>query len=887
MSKKVGTSRNYVALVRVAVLVTMLAPLVNGPAQPLVRMPNTTLTLPQQPATLGFIFVDAFPGATVSTPMGFAVPPGETNRLFIMERAGRIVVITNLAAPTRTLFLDISPIPTNLENGLLGMAFHPGYATNRHFFIYHSANMATAAGSGLHQRVVRFTTRADNPNAADPSSLTPIINQYDEASNHNGGDIHFGPDGYLYIAVGDEGGGNDSWDNARYIDKDLHAGILRIDVDRRAGNLPPNPHPAATTNYMIPADNPFVGITNFTGSPVDPNKVRTEFWAVGLRNPWRMSFDSATGDLYCGDVGQGAREEVNLIVRGGHYGWPYLEGTRPGPRGAPGGFSSIPPIHEYSHCTTCSASTQAGNSITGGVLYRGSRLSQLAGKYVFSDYVSGHTWALSPAGTNVVPKQHLLTDPSIVSFGIDPSNGDILAADHGGSIIKRLTYNAVSTGSPLPPTLADTGAFSDTASLIPNPGIVPYDINVPFWSDGADKQRWFSIPDINHKIGFSAQGNWQFPTGTVWIKHFEMEMTNGVPESRKRLETRFLVRNTDGIYGATYRWGDSRTNATLVAEEGLAEPLVLNRGGVLSTQVWHYPSRADCQTCHTPQAGYALGFNTAQLNREWTPNQSASNQISVLSHAGYFSSPVTNHVLPAMAPPKDATASLEIRSRSWLSVNCAQCHVPGGPAPAGWDARFATPTEDMGIINAPALNDLGNPQNRLIKPGAPSNSVILSRINTHGPLRMPPLASSVIDSEGVQLLSAWITNDLPAYQTFAEWQTDRFGSTNSPAAAPDANLDYDASPNLLEFLAGKSPSDPNSEWRPALVLSNGRPTIVVDQPANRAIEVQVSQGLPAQWSTLNVPENRPFFPASNRFWSIPVPDPLLTNSFYRARLIAP
>src|SRR5262249_23157219 len=148
-------------------------------------------------------------------------------------------------------------------------------------------------------------------------------------------------------------------------------------------------------------------------------------------------------------------------------------------------------------------------------------------------------------------------------------------------------------GTPLPPTLADTGAFTNLMTLtsafdplLPAVGIVPYDINVPFWSDNAAKSRWFSVPNTSLTIGFNTHGNWSLPTGTVWIKHFNLELTNGVPSSTRRVETRLLVKNAGGIYGAVYRWGNSATNATLVSENGLDEPFAINDGGILRTQIW-------------------------------------------------------------------------------------------------------------------------------------------------------------------------------------------------------------------------------------------------------------------------------------------------------------
>ena len=708
---------------------------------------------------------NAFGSLSFTRPVGIVSPPGETTRLFIVEQPGRIIVITNLAAPTKTTFLDISgQVQFQSEQGLLSLAFHPGYATNRYFYIWY-----TTSGT-RHDRLSRFETDPANPARVIPGSELIILNQVDDAENHNGGEIVFGPDGYLYLSLGDEGG-TASNDNTRRIDRDFFAGIIRIDVDKRPGSLPPNPHPAnnssGTFNYAIPPDNPFIGITSYLGQPVDPGSVRTEFWAVGLRNPWRISFDPTTGLLYCADVGQKEREEVNIITRGGHYGWPYFEGSLSTGFGRPlpAELNPIAPIQEYGHGT---ASDQ-GDSITGGFVYRGDRTSELYGTYLFADYISGHIWFLRHEQGNTIPFTRLANNIRISTFGIDPSTQDILIADHSENRIKRLV-GASSPGPEAPPTLADTGAFSDLVSLSPYPGIVPYEINVPFWSDNAHKTRWFSIPNTNLVMAFDPTNNWGFPTGTVWIKHFDLEMTNGVSGSKRRIETRFLVRTEASVYGLTYRWGDSRTNATLVSPDGLNEDFVIADGGILRTQTWRYPSRTECIICHTPDAGFALGFNTPQLNCDAFYGGYTTNQISALSLSGYLDTAVTSREgFPTLARATNNNFSLEHRARSYLHANCVQCHQPGGAGQGFWDARITTPLSSAGIVNGPLADYLGDPDNRVLAPGSLTHSMLYSRIASMDSKHMPPLATSVLNTEAVALLREWITTG--------------FVSTNTPPVA--------------------------------------------------------------------------------------------------------
>lgn len=901
-------------------------------AGPLTRVPNTSLHMPPQPPVYGFGLapITNAAGASVlfNLPVGFATPPGETNRLFVIEKAGSIAVITNLASPNRTVFLSltnkvVSQTGTS-EGGLLGLAFHPGYVSNGYFYVYYLGNDITVS-NGMHDILSRFSVDAANANHASTNTEVKLIRQFDGISSHNAGDIHFGPDGYLYYSLGDEGAaGNTNGDprmNAQFIDKNFFSAIARLDVDKRPGNLPPNSHPSATTNYLVPVENPFVGATNFNGRTVNSNNVRTEFYAVGFRNPWRFTFDPVTGRLLVGDVGLKDREEIDDVVKGGNYGWSYREGTTNGSRHleAPSGFASIAPIFEYGHVATNTLnwppqfSTNLGGTVIGGVFYHGDRLSQLKGFYVFGDYDYGiiepagqPIWAFKYDGTNISNFQRLLSSKQIAAYGIDPANGDVLLAcltnvatfgpNAGFNPIYRLVYdtNNVIAGTPLPPTLADTGAFADLTSLTPPPGIAPYSLNVPFWSDNATKTRWFSLPDTNLTFGFDPDSNWSFPTGAIWIKHFELELTNGVAASRKRLETRLIVKIDSGVYGVTYRWGNSLTNANLVPEEGLNEPFVINDGGgILRTQVWHYPSRLECLACHTPGGGGALGMNTPQFNHDQDFNGTVTNLIQAMSDAGYFTAAVTNiHLLRALAPPTNSAVSLEYRVRSYLAANCVQCHQPGGAGAqqANWDARITTQLPGMGVINGPLVDNIGDASNRVIVPGDPAHSVMLYRIATLGGDHMPPLATSVINTQAVALLSAWITNDLAGYQSFSDWQIAKFGSTNSPAAGAAADPDGDGAVNYLEYLTATEPLAGTNFWNIAAQWDGTNVGVSFRQIANRGFEVQFAdpQTHPVSWQPLDIPANTPFFGATT-FTNIIVDQSPLANDgrYYRVRVFEP
>lgn len=671
----------------------LLANVQNGRIRRLVSVPGA-----------GYALSNAFGDTlTFAAPVAIVSPPGDSNRIFIVEQLGRIMVITNLADPTPTVFMDLtSRVRFNGEQGLLGLAFHPGYVTNRFFYAFYVSNTngnQTADSSTRHEILSRFEISPANPNAGLPNTELTLIRQMDEASNHNAGDLHFGPDGYLYVTLGDEGGANDQFNNSQTITKDFFSAIMRIDVDNRPDSLMPNPHPANT---------------------------------IG---------------------------------------------------------------------------------------------------------------------------------PSVI----------------------------------LPPaTLADTGIFSDTATLTPNPGILPYDVNTPYWTDRAIKTRWFSIPDLAARIVFRGTQAWTFPLGTVWVQHFDLEMTNGAPESRQRIETRVLVRDsttTPGHYGATYRW-TSPTNAVLVAPEGDAQTFTIYDGGSPRAQTWRYPARSDCLLCHSLTPGRALGFTTAQLNRDFDYADYTGvvdNQLRALANAGYFSGAVTNiHALPLLARIDDTSFGVQYRARSYLMANCAHCHYPT-TTNGNFNARIYQQLSTEAIIDGTLRNTLGDPANRVISRGSIANSMIHTRMAAIAGARMPPpLDTQVVDQQAVNLFRDWIV-ELANYSTFAEWQIANFGATNLPNAAATADPDGDGARNQLEYYTGTNPNDGLDSWNIGIQFSQGQVSITYTQKPNYGFEVQWTTNIfnPAFWRLLNVPTNRPNFSGQTQIRSVPDPIEPVTMKNYRVRVFEP
>ena len=411
----------------------------------------------------------AFPEMKFSLPVAISPLPGSKDVVFVVEKGdpapapaadksgdkkkkasaffgGKVQMISGLVGgqPVKREVFQLNPKDGKFdaagECGFLGFAVHPKYKENKQVFVYYSLRI----DGKLHQRVSRFLLSSVEPFLVDPQSEQPFITQLDPAANHNGGDLHFGPDGYLYISCGDGGAANDAFDTAGYINKGFHAAVYRIDVDKKPGNPAPNPHASVVTDaqgaafYAVPSDNPFLKATSHRGRPLEAGSVRTETWATGLRNAWRFSFDPKTGTCFTGDVGQGLYEEIDILVAGGDYGWHDVEGLHLFNPKDSGGKKAKPalapasaykaPIHEYDR--------KLGSSVTGGVVCRGDRVPAIADAYVFADFASGRIFSLHDRGGKWESRE-VARDAAVAGFGHDPSNGDVLVASLAGQV-KRI-----------------------------------------------------------------------------------------------------------------------------------------------------------------------------------------------------------------------------------------------------------------------------------------------------------------------------------------------------------------------------------------------------------------------------------------------------------------
>lgn len=332
-----------------------------------------------------------------------------------------------------------------------------------------------------------------------------------------------------------------------------------------------------------------------------------------------------------------------------------------------------------------------------------------------------------------------------------------------------------------PALLSHTGAFKDVRTLTPVDGLVPYDLNFPFWSDGASKSRWMALPAAgkpgadNPTVTFSPTGEWAFPAGTVFVKHFEIATDPAHPDVNRRLETRLLVRDdAGGVYGITYRWRPDNSDADRMDEPRL-EPVEMQDDAHDGPnpprprkQNWYFPGPQDCRTCHTPQAGLVLGVKSRQLNRDYAFPGATDNQLRAWAHAGLLRpAPDEEQIakLPTLARPDDPQATAEDRARSYLDANCSHCHRPGGSA-GNFDARYDTPLARQNLIDGSVLITLGLDRARVIAPNDVWRSVLLARLTTLEQPKMPPLAHETIDAHGVRLIEEWIRS-LPGPQVLA------------------------------------------------------------------------------------------------------------------------
>ena len=692
------------------------------------RPANATCLAGDAPGTSVSIAVQrVFPNLTFTQPIAMLQEPGNAARWYVVQKTGQVRVFDNTAnVATSRVFIDVSsrlnsdPSSATDERGLLGMAFHPNYPTDPRIYLYYTGTDTTL---GLVDRVSEFRTQ-DGGNTAAPGSELVLLNVDDPETNHNGGNIAFGPDGFLYIGIGDGGGGNDqhgSIGNSQLFTT-LLGKMLRLDVANSTMAAP----------YAIPPSNMFATNARCTGGTGAANC--PEIFAYGFRNPWRWSFDRGSGQLWLNDVGQGALEEVDLVTLGGNYGWRCFEGdTDTGMACGTNKASAKPPVAQYGR--------SAGFSTTGGFVYRGSSIPNLNGRYVFGDFGTGNLWhiARDTAPTRTLTgTEALSTGLQISSFGQD-TDGEMYLVNLGGTLHKIVP--GTGTGREIPAQLSATGCVSAATPSQPAAGLIPYAPTAPFFSDGAVKTRWFALPD-GQRIVVDANNDFDFPNGSVLVKNFAL--------GGKLVETRLFMRHNDGNWaGYTYEWDTAGTDATRV---------VGGKTVTVNGQTWDFPSESQCLQCHNVAAGRSLGLEIGTLNGDFGyPTGRTANQLTTLNTIDTLTPALTQvpAALPAIPDPQ-GTAALASRARAYLHSNCGYCHRPGGPTPVDLDFRYTTTLANTMACDITPINDLGIANARRIAPGSAARSTVVGRVNRTGADAMPPLARHTIDTAGAQLLTDWV-----------------------------------------------------------------------------------------------------------------------------------
>ncbi|WP_345169100.1 NPCBM/NEW2 domain-containing protein, partial [Algibacter aquimarinus] len=783
---------------------------------------------------------NAFPNLTFIDPVDMAELPGG-NEFLVVGLQGHIWKFTNNQnTSSKELLLDLSDnVVSYADGGMLGIVLHPefgipGSPNSEYIYVFYrytpvQGTDQTSSVVNGYMRLSRFNLPL-GANAINPSSEQILINIFDSHDWHNGGDMFFGPeDGFLYLAVGDEGASNDSYNVTQQINSLLFSGVLRIDVDQRGGNIshpirkqplnsgtPPNGWPNSfTQGYYIPNDNPWL----------DPNgSILEEFYAIGTRSPHRMTIDPPTGDIWLGDIGQGSKEEISLVKKGDNLQWPYREGDQAGPKTKPDPIigNDQPPIHAYGR--------NIGRSVIGGFVYRGNKYPGLVGKYFFGDHETQDVWSLTKTGENTgdvnflfrVPVSGAGSKDGISSFFVD-SNGiiyvlDLFGTAQDGGVIRKI----ITTGSiPDPPQkLSDLNVFSDLQNLTPIDGIIPYDVNSPLWSDGAKKRRWIALPnDGNHdssleQITFENEENWSFPPGTVTIKQFDLPTDENDPSKITKLETRFLVFTEDNqAYGLTYKWNDEQTDAFLIGiDEQISQDYTVSKSDGSSTiQTWDFPSRSQCMQCHTSVAGYSLGLKTRQLNKDYTYPSTGinSNQLETWNHLNMFNHDIgTPENLPKSAHINSELASSEMKVRSFIDSNCAYCHRPNGVEGA-FDGRALTALYDQSLINADVVSHASLPGFKIVKPQDHANSMLFMRDSSTSSDKMPPIGRNLVDEDYINELVGWIDGlDINGPETITEgFYTLQARHSNMFLAVDNASNNDDA--NVVQITSNQ---ENHSNW---------------------------------------------------------------------------
>lgn len=681
---------------------------------------------------LPFTLVPAYSKLSFTNPVLITSLDG---RLYVLEQKGKLYSFNESDSLVSEPDLVIDLKESLGATAAYGFTYDPNYQDNH--FVY----LTFIDGPNLENgtRVARFVLEDGK---IDPQTEVEIIRW--RSGGHNGGCLKFGPDGMLYISTGDAAPPSppDGNNTGQGVD-DLLSCILRLDVSNTSMDNP----------YDIPEDNPFVAMPD----------ARHEIYAFGFRNPWRMSFDAETGELWVGDVGWELWEMVFRVVSGGNYGWSVTEGPQPvraDLKTGPGAI--IPPVTSHHH--------SEARSITGGFVYRGKH-EVLRGKYVYGDYVTGTLWALTNDGNDLSSLEEIVrSNVKVIAFGED-AEGELLVLDYAGGIYK-LEDNEVDVDvTRFPRTISATGIFREGVERAV--GVYGYVLAQPQWEDGASADHAIGLPSEDD-VMLQRNGTMLYPEGTVLVKTLSVAESGKV--GRTRLETQVMFLENAQWQFYTYAWRDDQLDADLVPAEGGNRELVIDDPlafGGKRTLNWRFHSRSECMTCHNSRAT-VLGFVLPQLNAfSGKPVQEHRSQLHTLIEQKVIQliNPIGGkenaHSVKGL---KDDIASFHNGSstdtpsivKSYLAANCSHCHRPSGGGNATIDLQYQTSWENMKLINhRPTRGSFGIQDARIVSAGDPTGSVLLYRLATGGLGHMPHLGARTPDWDAIDLIKRWI-NELNA-----------------------------------------------------------------------------------------------------------------------------
>jgi putative heme-binding domain-containing protein len=804
------------------------------------RIPWTTSRIsgtPEPPHP--YRIVRAFPKLAFRNPLLMTRAPG-MNRFFVAEHQGKMYSFPmDESCAKADLFLDPNADIRSWDpkgkvkniDTVYGLAFHPQFQKNRYCYICYVLN-SKKDGEQLPDgsRVSRFTVVGDNPPRVDAKSEKILLTFM--AGGHNGGDLHFGKDGYLYISTGDATNPNppDLYETGQDC-SDLLSSILRIDVD----------HEDAGKSYRVPPDNPFVKLPG----------VRPEIWSYGFRNPWRMGFDRETGDLWVGDVGWELWEMVYRIQKGGNYGWSIMEGPQPvRPEGKRGPTPILPPNYAFPHTE--------GASITGGYVYRGKKLPELVGAYICGDWVTRKLWAtkyerdktnkptpheetglsFDPPDKIVWHKELAQGAQRIVAFTED-HEGELyfLNYDEIGTIHQIVPNEKVKDYKPtFPRRLSETGLFSSTRDHVPAPGVVPFSINAEQWADHATSERFVALSGSSTAKMFDSwvpipggffSGQVFFPKDGVLVRTISLELEAGNPQTRKRLETQILHYDGEFWHGYSYEWKDDQTDAELrpaASKDRIFTVKDAHSPGGSRKQTWHFASRSECLTCHNPWAGHTLAFTPEQLNKDHDYAGVVDNQLRAFEFAGLLKflhkdegrpeMPLSQPPPVHLTNPHDANADLNARARSYLHANCAHCHRFGAGGTADLQLKFDVPLDEMKTVDVrPVQGTFEIHSAHILSPGDPYRSVLYYRMAKLGRGRMPHIGSEIVDERGLALIHDWIRQLPPRKDERALLEKLRALDETANLAREKAEAERHIAAEALALAKAKDREQPSAEDR--------------------------------------------------------------------------